>query len=75
MNIDYALNVLRNNVLSMTMALRIELRILDQSSCYPVLGPKTRTPPSKKKCRNFEDDCVPNGSTGKVVAWGVLTYS
>ena len=22
------------------------------------------------KCWNFKDDCVPNGSTGKVAAWG-----
>ena len=26
------------------------------------------------KCWNFEDDCVPNGSTDKVAAWGVLIY-
>ena len=23
----------------------------------------------------FDDDCVPNGSTDKVAAWGVLIYS
>ena len=28
-----------------------------------------------QKCRHFEDDCVPYGSTGKVAAWGVLIYS
>ena len=31
--------------------------------------------PKKVKCWNFEGDCVPNGSTGKVATWGVLTYS
>ena len=32
-------------------------------------------PPPPPKCWHFEDDCVPNGSTGKVAAWGVLIYS
>ena len=30
--------------------------------------------PKKVKCWNFEGDCVPNGSTGKVATWGVLIY-
>ena len=29
----------------------------------------------KVKCSNFGDDCVPNGSTGKVATWGVPIYS
>ena len=31
--------------------------------------------PKKVKCWNFEGDCVPNGSTGKVATRGALIYS
>ena len=31
--------------------------------------------PKNVKCWNFEGNCVPNGSTGKVATWGVLIYS
>ena len=55
----------------MTMVIRIELRIFDQIVTSVCFGPKTGIPPPPPpNCRNFENDCVLNGSTGKVAAWG-----
>ena len=53
-----------NHVLSMTIVIWIELRIFDQIVKSVSFGSKNGIPPPK--CWNFEDDCVPNGSTGKV---------
>ena len=36
------------------------------------LDPKRESP---QKCWSFEDDCMQNGSTGKVAAWVVIIYS
>ena len=49
------------------MVIRIELGIFDQIVTSVSFGPKNGNPPPK--CWHFEDDCVPNGSTGKVAAW------
>ena len=55
------------------MVIRFDLRIKDQIGTSVSFDIKNRNPPSK--CWHFEDDCVPNRSTGKVAAWGVLMYS
>ena len=59
----------------MAMVIRFELRIRDQIGTQSVLIYIKRNPPSPPICWHFEDDCVPNGSTGKVAAWRVLIYS
>ena len=51
-----------------------ELRIRDQIGTSVSFDIEKGIPPLLK-CWHFEDDCVPNGSTGKVAAWGVLIYS
>ena len=57
----------------MTMVIMFEFRIRDEIGTSVNFDIKNEnTPP---KCWHFEDDCVPNGSTGKVAAWGVLIYS
>ena len=53
----------------MIMIINIELKIVDQIDTSVSFWPK------KVKWWNFEGDCVPNGSTGKVATWGVLIYS
>ena len=52
------------------MVIKIELKIVDQigTSVMQFLAKKVN-------CWNFEGDCVPNGSTGKVATWGVPIYS
>ena len=62
----------------MTMGIRIEFRIFYQIVTLISFDVKTGNPPPPPpppKCLYFGDDCVPNGSTGKVAAWGVLIYS
>ena len=66
----------KNHVRSMTMDIRFELRIRDQIVTSVSFDIKTGIPPPPPPiCWHFEDDCVPNGSTGKVAPWGVLLYS
>ena len=65
----------KNHIRSMTMVLRFELRIRDQVDMSVSFDIKSGNPPPPPKCWHIEDDCVPNGSTGKVAAWGVLIYS
>ena len=48
---------------------KFELETVDQ------IGTSVSFWPRKGKCWHFEDDCVPNDSTGKVATWGVLIYS
>ena len=46
------------------MVIKFELRCVEQivtSACFW---------PKKVECLNIEDDCVPNGSTDKIAAWG-----
>ena len=45
------------------MVIKIELKIVDQIVTSVSFWPKL------VKCWNFEGDCVPNGSTGKVATW------
>ena len=52
---------------TMAMVIRIELMIFDQIVTSVSFGPKIGNLP---EIWNFEDDCVPNGSTSKVAAWG-----
>ena len=54
----------------MTMVIRFELRIRDQIGPSVSFDIKNGNPPPPPKCWHFEDDCVPNGSTGKVAGWG-----
>ena len=58
-----------NHVTSTLMVIRIELRIFDQIVMWASFLAK------KGNCCNFEDDCVSNGTTGKLAACGVLIYS
>ena len=46
------------------MVIKFELRCVEQIVTSASFWPK------KVKCWNFENDCVPNGSTDKVAAWG-----
>ena len=58
--------------------LGLSLGFSTKSSRQSVLDPNTEIPPPPPKCWHIEYDCVicvPNGSTGKVAAWGVLIYS
>ena len=48
---------------------KFELKLVDK------IGTSVSFWEKNVKCRNFESDCVPNGSTGKVATWGVLIYS
>ena len=50
--------------------IRIELRIFDQIVTSVSFDIKNRNPPEM----HFENDCVPNGSTGKVAAWGGFLF-
>ena len=45
-----------------------------RSSSQSVLDPNTGIPPPPPKWWNFGDDCVPNGSTGKVAVWVLFIY-
>ena len=56
-----------NHILSMKMAIRIEHRIFDQILTSVSFEPKNGNPP---EILNFEDNCLPNGSTGKAAVWG-----
>ena len=56
------------------MVIRIELRIFDEIVTPVSFGPKNGNPPPPPKCWDFEDDCVPNGYTGKVAVWWVFIY-
>ena len=58
----------------MTMVIRFELRIRAQNDISVNFDMKNGNPPPPKCCQ-FENECVPHGSTGKVAAWGVLIYS
>ena len=56
----------------MTIVIGIELRIFDQIVGSVIFEPQNGNTPPPPKCWNFEDDGVPNGSTGNVAAGGVL---
>ena len=59
----------KNHRSATIMVIKFELKIVDR------IGTSVSFWPKKVKCWNFEGDCVPNGSTGKVATWGVLNYS
>ena len=56
----------------MTMVIRIELRISDQIVTSVNFDIKNGNTPRNA---GTGDDCVANGSTGKIAAWGILIYS
>ena len=64
----------KNYVRSMIMVIRFELKIRDKIGTSVSFDMKNGNPPPPK-CWYFEDNCVPNGSTGKVADWRVLIYS
>ena len=67
-----------NWVITTTTTTRFEFWIMNQIGTSVSFDIKNGTPPPRNAGTLFEDDCVSNGSTGKVAAWGgggeVLIY-